>query len=147
MRQQVLAVAEFEVLATIAQRGEWIDLDPHWLSEPAAQALYGWMRMAREQTGLCSAIAVGAWMESQGYSDDCVDSAVDLLVETAPVFDQRNVLPVIGYLIEQHGKRTDREPLDVVIDKHRAGCALTDREIARLEGALRKQDKEDGNAR
>lgn len=133
MTPQQTVTAEWAILATMAQNSAWIDaLTPALFSDPAARKVFDWMQDTREQTGLWSPFAVGCWMENAGYNSDAVDATVDMLVETAPIYSAANLPTVVGFLIEQHGRRAGCSLVDIAINKHSAGCALTEREIVAL---------------
>ena len=136
MTPQQTATAEWAVLATLAQAGVWIDtLSPALFADAGARRVFDWLQDTREQTGMWSPIAVGCWLENEGYNADAVDATVDLLVETAPIYSAANLPAVVGFLIDQQGRRAGRTPAEIAIDKHNAGCALTEREIAALTHA------------
>ena len=128
------STAEWSILATMAQTNAWIDaLTPSLFTDTAARKVFDWMQDTRGQTGLWSPLAVGCWLESEGYSAEVVDSTVDMLVETAPIYSAANLPAVVGFLIEHQGRRAGRAPAEIALDKHRAGCKLRTAEIEALK--------------
>ena len=133
MTPQQTATAEWSVLSTLSQTGAWIDaLSPSLFADSAARRVFDWMMDTREQTGLWSPIAVGCWLENEGFDADAVDAMVDMLVATAPIYSDKNMPSVVGFLIQQQGRRNGKSAADIALDKHNAGCVLTEREIAAL---------------
>ena len=133
MTPQQTITAEWALLATMAQTNVWPGgVTEDLFAHPSARCALDWMQDAREQTGMWSPLAVGCWMENEGYDADAVDATVDLLVETAPIYAAENLPAVVGFLIEQKGRRAGKDERDIIIEKHAAGCALSEREIAAL---------------
>lgn len=127
------AHAEWSILATLAQTNTWIDaLTPALFADPAARKTFDWMQDTREQTGLWTPFAVGCWMEREGYDAEAVDATVDQLVKSAPIFEPDNLTFAVGFLIEHRGRKAGRSMADIAVEKHRAGCRLTEEEIAAL---------------
>lgn len=123
------SVAEFAILASIAQDTEWPDgIRAELFSHPTASLLFTWMRRARDETGMWHPFAVAVTLERHGY-DAIADDACDQLARTAPLFHPDNRRACLGLLIERQGRRAGKTVLEIVAEKRAARCPLSEAEI------------------